>query len=372
MKRLILVDGHIDLPYRLHGGRNSAGELTEDPSQRTKKGDMDLPRAKAGGLDAPFMSIYVPARYQKSGGAKKLADRLIDMVEGMAAANPKEWAIAKSPEDIEANFEKGIMSLPLGIENGAALEDDLANVKHFADRGVGYITLTHSKDNLICDSSYDDTRTWKGLSPYGKKVVQAMNDAGIMIDISHVTDDAFYQTIELTKVPVIASHSSCRHFTPGFERNMSDAMIERLGQNGGVIMINFGSSFISAKASKDWEDKKAVMEKHRKKKGWDRDSKAYEKYRQEYMSSHPRVYATVQEVADHIDRVVKVAGIDHVGLGSDFDGVGESLPTGLKDVSQYPNLFRVLIERGYSEADLRKIAGGNLLRVWKTVQAYAR
>ena len=370
-KRVIIVDGHIDLPYRLHEGRDTDGKLTEDPNKQTAKGDMDLVRAKAGGLDAPFMSIYIPAKYQETGGAKALADQLIDMVEGLAKANPKGWAVAKSPADVEANFKKGIVSLPLGIENGAALEDDLANVKHFADRGVRYITLTHAKDNLICDSSYDKARTWKGLSPYGRKVVEAMNNAGIMIDIAHVSDDAFYQTIELTKVPVIASHSSCRHFTPGFERNMNDDMIKRLAKNGGVIMINFGSSFLSKKALDDWQQKREAMDKHREEMGWAADSEEFEAYRKDFMAKSPRVYATVQDVANHIDRVVELAGIDHVGLGSDFDGVGDSLPVGLKDVSQYPNLFRVLIERGYGEEDLAKIAGGNVLRVWRAVEAYA-
>ena len=370
-KRLIIVDGHVDLPYRLENGRSAKGALTEDPSKRTKRGEMDLVRALEGGLDAPFMSIYVPARYQKAGGAKKLADRLIDLVEALAAAEPERWAVARSPDDIVANHTRGRVSLPLGIENGAALEDDLANVAHFARRGVGYITLTHSKDNLICDSSYDDRHTWKGLSPYGRKVVKRMNEAGIMIDVSHVSDEAFEQVLAITKVPVIASHSSCRHFTPGFERNMSDAMIRKLAQNGGVIMINFGSSFLNDESRQDWEAKKEAMERHRKARGWALGSKAFTTYRAQYLRKNPRIYASVEDVADHIDHVVQVAGIDHVGLGSDFDGVGDSLPTGLKDVSQYPNLIRVLIARGYSEAELAKVAGGNLLRVWRTVQAYA-
>jgi membrane dipeptidase len=198
-----------------------------------------------------------------------------------------------------------------------------------------------------------------------------MNRVGIMVDISHVSDAAFWQTLEVTRVPVIASHSSARKFTPGFERNMSDEMIVALAKNGGVIQINWGSSFLTEKANaystKFWETRKAWAKEH----GFDADSPEVKAYAKEYREENPYPYATLAEVADHFDHVIELAGVDHVGLGSDFDGVGDSLPVGLKDVSQYPNLVAEFLRRGYSEADIAKILGGNLLRVWGEVEAYA-
>ena len=224
--KYIITDGHVDLPYRLTV-RNF--KLTKEflgiPIE-TDKGDFDYVRAKKGGLDAPFMSIYIPASYQETGGAKEFADTLIDMVSGIAAAHPDKFAVTTSPAQAKANFERGIISLPMGMENGAPIEDKLENVEYFHKRGIRYITLTHSKDNLICDSSYDTTGTWQGLSAFGREVVTEMNRVGIMVDISHVSDNTFYQVMELTKAPCIASHSSARKFTPDFERNMNDDMIK--------------------------------------------------------------------------------------------------------------------------------------------------
>lgn len=189
--RYIIADGHVDLPYRLKVKNFRLTKEFIGISIESAEGDFDYVRAKAGGLDAPFMSIYIPASYQESGGAKLLADSLIDMVRGIAGAHPDKFAVAVSPKEVERNFRKGIISLPLGMENGAPIEDDLANVAYFHRRGIRYITLTHSKDNLICDSSYDTTRTWNGLSPFGREVVLEMNRVGIMVDISHVSDSAF-------------------------------------------------------------------------------------------------------------------------------------------------------------------------------------
>jgi membrane dipeptidase len=371
-QRLVIVDGHIDLPYRLEKGRNQAGEISEDVTQRTEEGDFDWVRAKAGGLDAPFMSIYVPAHHQTDGGAKALADKLIDSVEAIASAAPDKFVVAKRVADVTSAFIHRKVALPLGIENGAALEGKLENVKHFHGRGVRYITLTHSKDNDICDSSYDDSRTHGGLSAFGKEVVAEMNRLGIMIDVSHISDDAFWQVMEETKVPVIASHSSCRHFTPGFERNMSDEMIERLASVGGVIMINYGSTFLTAEA-RAWSDefKKArtAFSAERKVEGWDHpEMKAFI---EQYKTEHPLPRASVTDVADHIQHVIELVGVDHVGLGSDFDGVGDSLPSGLEDASKLPNLLAELLRRGVSEKDIAKICGINVLRVWAKVEKHA-
>jgi membrane dipeptidase len=360
----IIADGHIDLPYRL---QNKA----EDVSKETAGGDFDYERALAGGLNAPFMSIYIPAVHEERGGGKALADRLIGMVEQLIRDHPDKFAPATSSADVRRNFEQGLVSLPMGMENGTPLEGDLENVTYFYNRGIRYITLTHSKNNHICDSSYEPKKKWGGLSPFGREVVQRMNEVGIMIDVSHVSDSAFYQVVRLSKAPVIASHSSCRHFTPGFERNMSDDMIRALAENGGVIMINFGSAFISDESRKLWDEAKQVAEKWGKEQGHKPGSAAVEKQREQYF--HKRNgRATVQQVAAHIDHVVKLVGPTHVGLGSDFDGVGDSLPEGLRDVADYPNLIYELLKLDYSERDIRRICAGNVLRVWSEVERIAQ
>jgi membrane dipeptidase len=338
----------------------------------TENGDFDYERAKKGGLDAPFMSIYIPSTYQETeGAAKLLADTLINMIEGIAKAHPDKFAMAYSPEDVKMQFKKGLISLPLGMENGAPIGNDLKNVAYFKKRGISYITLTHGKDNLISDSSYDTTRTWKGLSPFGNEVVAEMNRVGIMIDISHVSDQTFYQVMKLTKVPVIASHSSCRKFTPGFERNMDDDMIKALGKNGGVIQINFGSTFLDGKVQEYQDKKREELMLLLEKQGLKYRDEAAKPVIAAFQKANPTLYADVKTVADHIDHVVDLAGIDHVGLGSDFDGVGDSLPTGLKDVSQYPNLIAELLRRDYSNEDIAKICYKNVFRVWKSVQSFA-
>lgn len=365
-KRFVIVDGHIDVPYRLREAKDPI-----DLSTRTEKGDFDYVRAKAGGLDAPFMSIYVPAKFQKEGGAKKVADELIDSVEQLEKKWPDKFAVARSPKEVKEAFAAGRIALPMGIENGAAIEDDLANVKHFHDRGVRYVTLTHSKDNLICDSSYDDKKTNGGLSDFGKKVVAEMNRVGIMVDVSHLSDASIEQALEVSKAPVIASHSSCRRFTPGFERNLPDELIEKIGKKGGVVMINFGSGFISGKSNEyfdhRWDAIRAFMKEH----DLERHDPKVDAFAEAYGKEHPTVYATVADVADHIEHVIEVAGMDHVGLGSDFDGVGDSLPRGLEDVSKYPNLIAELLRRGHSEAEIEKICSGNVLRVWAEVEGLA-
>jgi len=364
-QQFIIVDTHIDVPYRLR-------MKWEDISQRTKDGEFDYVRAKQGGLNAPFMSIYIPAEYERKGGAKALADTLIDMVEKFARDWPKQSALARSVEDVTKQFKRGVISLCMGMENGSPMEHDLTNVQHFYDRGIRYITLAHALSNHISDSSYDTTHVWKGLSFFGRRLITEMNRVGIMVDVSHITDAAFYEVMNVTKAPVIASHSSCRFFTPGFERNMSDEMITVLAKQGGVIQINFGSSFLTKEyQEREDEGRKEVLTylKSKNLKFEDAEAQAYiERYRKE----HPITYADVSDVANHIDHVVKLTRVDHVGLGSDFDGVGDSLPTGLKDVSQYPNIIYELLKRGYSEIDVQKICGGNLLRVWSEVERTAK
>ena len=365
--KYIIVDGHVDLPFRLKVQNfRLTKELIGIPIE-TDKGDFDYVRAKKGGLDAPFMSIFIPSSYQKKGGAKVFADSLIDMVRSISEAHPDHFQIATTPKEVRTQFRKGLISLPMGMENGAPVEDDLANVAYFRKRGISYITLTHSRDNQICDSSYDTTRTWNGLSPFGRDVVREMNRAGIMVDISHVTDSTFYQVLEITDVPVIASHSSCRVFTPGFERNMNDDQLRALAKNGGVIQINFGSSFLDGELDEYNRAKRVELRNLLNAHQLDEKSEEGQAFIDQFRRENPKLYASVQKVADHIDHAVKIAGIDHVGLGSDYDGVGDSLPTGLKDVSQFPNLIFELLKRGYTEADIEKICYKNVFRVWDQV-----
>jgi len=361
----ILVDTHIDVPYRLE-------DMWDDVSHATKQGDFDYPRAVAGGLNAPFMSIYIPAKLEKEGGGKALADRLIDRVEAIVGRAPNKFALANTVADVKNNFKNNKISLPMGMENGTALEGKLENLTHFYQRGIRYITLAHSLSNHISDSSYSEDKPWQGLSPFGKTLITQMNNIGMMIDISHVSDQAFEQAIKLSKAPVIASHSSMRHFTPGFERNMSDDMVKALKGNGGVIQINFGSSFITEEANKYRDKVKAQVEKFMAdNKITDNKAESVTAFEAAFKKKNPYPFATTADVADHIDRAVKIAGIDHVGIGSDYDGVGDSLPTGLKDVSTFPHLIQELLNRNYSEADIAKLMGENVLRVWQEVEAYA-
>ena len=236
----ILTDGHIDLPYRLKMKNFRVEREYMGIPVSSKEGDFDFERAKKGGLSAPFMSIYIPSEYQKYPDmGKALADSLINMIRQICIQIPDKFSLANSPADVETNFKAGKISLPMGMENGAPIGNDIKNVKYFYDEGIRYITLTHGKDNQICDSSYDTTYTWNGLSPFGEKVVDEMNRTGIMVDISHVSDSTFYDVMKRSKAPCIASHSSCRYYTPGFLRNMNDDMIKKLGSNGGVVQINF-------------------------------------------------------------------------------------------------------------------------------------
>ncbi len=364
-QRLLIVDTHIDVPYRLDA-------KPADVSQATKDGDFDYPRAIAGGLNAAFMSIYIPAEKEAEGTATAVANKLIDDVEAIAANAPGKFAIATSTDDVLDQQRKGLISLPMGMENGAPIDGKLENLEHFYKRGIRYITLTHSKSNHISDSSYDPERQWNGLSQFGKKLVVAMNDTGVMVDISHVSDDAFFDVMKIAKVPAIASHSSARHFTPGFERNMSDDMIKALAANGGLIMINFGSTFVHQPSRENSTALSDARKAYLEPLGLADDEEAQDKFNDEYRSKIPFLFADVSHVLDHIDHVRDLVGIDYVGLGSDYDGVGDSLPTGLKDVSTYPNLVTGLINRGYSEKDIEKILGGNLMRVWKQVEDYAR
>jgi len=358
---ILLLDTHMDTPWELR-------KKMKDLSGRVEEAHFDYIRARQGGLDAAFWAVYVPPEYEDRGQARAFAEEAIDMIGGLMAKWPDQFARANSADEIRAQFGGQRVSILLGMENGAPLEGDLGSVRHFYDRGIRYITLTHSKNNHICDSSFDQGPKWHGLSPFGRELIAEMNRVGMIVDVSHVSDDAFYQILELSRAPVVATHSCCRHFTPGWQRNMSDEMIRRLAEKGGVIQINFGSMFVNPAVNAEFTAVQREIRQHIE------ENELQGEERSRYIERRwGRVRFSEAHIADvgaQIDHVVDLVGIDHVGLGSDFDGVTD-LPEGLEDVSCYPSLFCELLRRGYTERDLRKIGGANFLRVWADVKKVA-
>lgn len=371
--KFIITDGHIDLPEFLKEKKINLDQDNIGIVVSATEGEFDYERARKGGLDAPFMSIYIPSSYQRQQDhGKALADSLINTVLTITRLLPDKFALANSPSEVETNFKAGKISLPMGMENGAPIGNDISNLKYFYDRGIRYITLTHNKDNQICDSSGDTTHTWNGLSPFGRDVVAEMNRLGIMVDISHVDDSTFYQVMKISKAPSIASHSSCRIFSPTMKRDMTDAMIKKLGENDGVVQINYYNFFVdSSVVNQDLADRKK-LEALLEEKGFTPENPAANSIIDQFKKDHPSRRSTIEMVANHIDHVVKIAGIDHVAFGSDYDGVEGQLPTGLEDVSTYPNLIYILLKRGYSEEDIAKICYKNVCRVWNKVEQVAK
>ncbi|MFT4179880.1 MAG: dipeptidase [Thermomonas sp.] len=364
----IIVDTHVDAPGILMDTWADLGTRADDR-------EFDYPKAREGGLDIAFMSIYTSPGQDASGSAWQIANAMIDGVEALAHRHPDKFAILTSPKDALRLLEGGRVLLPLGMENGAPIGDKLENLKFFFDRGVRYITLAHSANNRIADSSYVVEKKWNGLSPFGREVVKEMNRLGIMVDVSHLGDASAAEAIALSKVPVIASHSAFRHFTPGFERNISDELAKAVAAKGGVVQIPFGTAFIDPasaadtqahfRARNDFDHRNAELKAQGKP---ELDRAQFEK---DWASAHPTRQSTLAQVLDQIDYGVKLIGIDHVGIGSDFDGVGGELANELKTVADFPHLVAGLQQRGYSEADIRKILGGNLLRTWAQIEAGA-
>lgn len=358
----LIIDTHFDTPMFLLGGK-------ADYSQSYPNGNFDYPRAKAGGLKVPFWAAFISSEYNEGNKAKDFTNKIIDAVEAFCGSHQDKFEMVRSSNDVLKKYENGKILIAMGIENGAAIEDDLKNIKFFYDRGIRYITLTHSRNNRICDSSFDPERKWNGLSPFGIEVVKEMNRQGMIIDVSHVSDSTFYQILRISKAPIVATHTACRFFTPGLERNMSDEMIKLLASKGGVIQINFGSDFLSdkvrAKSTKDRE----VIAKYLADNNLKRNDPKSAEFYKKYYAENPPIYADIKDLAMHIDHAVKLVGIDYVGIGSDFDGLGDSLPNGMKDVSCYPNLVFELFKLGYSEEDVAKVMGGNFMRVWKKIES---
>ncbi len=327
----------------------------------------DIARMKAGGMAAQFFAVYVSKNYVQTNQSAHRALEMIDTVRhDIVDRYPNDFALALTADDIERIHRGGKIAALLGIEGGHAIEDSLRLLRDYYLLGVRYMTLTHTNTNNWADSSGDIADTavahHDGLTPFGRQVVAEMNRLGMMVDISHTADKTFWDVIATSTAPPIASHSSCRAIS-NVPRNMTDEMIAALAKKGGVVQINFACEFLTQAAADAGV------------KYWDRleDPKTPAKEREalyaEYQRSFPR--PTVEDVADHIDHAVKVGGIGAVGLGSDFDGI-TCAPKDLDDVSKWPNLTRALLERGYSAADIRRIYGGNLLRVMRAVEAESR
>jgi membrane dipeptidase len=262
--------------------------------------------------------------------------------------------------DVKANYKKGIISLPMGMENGSPIEK-ISDVEYFYKRGIRYVTLTHGKDNQISDSSYDTLHTHHGLSTFGREVVREMNRLGIMVDVSHLSDEAIMDVLEEAKKPLIATHSGCRHFTPGFERNLSDTLIKAIAKTNGVIQVPFSQYFLGGQVRAAWQKADSIREALKLPEFGPENTAFFKEYGAK--NGEP-FWISLKVVADYIDYIKNLVGIDYVGLGSDFDGVGAALPPDLADVSMLPNLIAELLRRGYTDTEVRKVCSGNVMRVW--------
>ncbi len=338
----IVVDTHNDVTSPITdngfdlGVRDTGGKI-----------QTDIPRMKEGGLDAEFFAIYVAAKYAKEGGAATRAMEMIDGVYEQARRHPESLEMAFTADDIRRIHKSGKIASLMGIEGGHAIEDNLPSLRQFYRLGVRYMTLTHTNTNNWADSAgginNPAEKRHGGLSDFGREVVREMNRIGMMVDVSHVADDTFRDVIETSQAPVIASHSSCRALT-NVPRNMSDEMLKALAKNRGVVMINFYNGFINTEYAKPGMP----------------------------FPEKPASAATMEMLMRHFEHAIKIAGIDHVGIGSDFDGVDGMLPGGMEDVSKLPAITYELLKRGYSDNDVKKVLGENLLRVMADVESAAK
>jgi membrane dipeptidase len=365
----LLIDTHNDVPMMV---------LDQDFDIGSRAGvwHTDIARMKQGGIGAQFFSAYVGGEYVEGNHSANRALQMIDAIKhGIAERYPNDFQFAISVKQIEEARKNGKIAALIGIEGGHAIEDKLGLLRDFYALGVRYMTLTHSNTNNWADSSGDisdaKVKHHNGLTDFGKQVVREMNRLGMMVDISHVADKTFWDALEVSRAPIFASHSSCRAVA-NVGRNMTDEMIVALAKKGGVVQINFNCGFISqryrdAQAKESARlDARYAQETGGKKLPETEEMMVYNRLRIEMGLTR----ATLSELVDHIDHVRKIAGVDAVGIGSDYNGV-TCVPEGLEDVSKMPNLTRALLERGYTAADIRKIYGGNLLRVMSAVEAAA-
>jgi membrane dipeptidase len=366
LEHAIIIDTHADTPQMML----DEGYDLADPASPYM---ISIPKMRKGHLGAEFFSIWVPVDWPQQDLVHRALD-LIDVVDEQVARHSDSLGLARSAEDVVRLHRQHKIAILMGLEGGHIIIDDLRVLDNFYRLGVRYMTLTHTRDTNWADSSGDKPRH-NGLTPFGRQVVERMNRLGMMVDISHVSDKTFYDAVAASKAPVIASHSSCRALCDA-PRNMTDDMIRALAQNGGVMDINFYSAFLdpkySAAASKISKQVDAAVEAARKQREREGKHLSYAEETAIRVKMHAHLpQPDYKVIADHIDHAVKVGGIDHVGLGSDFDGIDAS-PQGMEDVSKLPNLVEELARRGYSEQDLEKILGGNVLRVMRQVARVSR
>lgn len=369
-ERALTVDTHVDTPFMLD---QPGWDIGKENDPRKRGGKVDFPRMKKGGLDAIFFAVFIGQAIRTPEGHKKAKESALEQFEAIQKAikkHPDLAELALNADDAAKIEKKGKRAIYIGIENGYPVGNDIELVKTFYDLGARYITLCHTRNNDICDSSTAEPEH-NGLSEFGKKVVKEMNRLGMLVDVSHISDKSFYDVLEVSSVPVLASHSNARAVCDS-PRNLTDDMLKKLAANGGVIQVCVLGEYVK-KMPQNPERRKAFQELRKKYKNFNKMSEAEKKKgRDEWMEinfKYPQVLPNVKDLVDHIDHIVKVAGIDHVGIGTDFDGGG-----GLEDcfdVSQMGNITLELVKRGYSEEDIRKIWGGNFFRVFREVERKA-
>ncbi len=363
--RSFVFDGHNDLPWTVREEGSRSFE-TLDISQPQPKIHTDIPRLKQGGVGAQFWSVYVPAHTAQSGLAHQMTLEQIEIVQAMLARYPETFELALTSDDVLRIRQSGKVASLIGVEGGHAIDNSLEKLRRLFQLGARYMTLTHS-DSLDWADSCSDVAKCGGLSEFGRAVVQEMNRLGMMVDISHVSPETMQAALDSSAAPVIFSHSSARSVAD-HPRNVPDEILKQLPADGGLVMVNFYSGFVVPASA---ENTRRMFEHARELRAkYGDDEEAIRKETTAYRVRYPVLPGTVQDVADHIDHIVKVAGIEHVGIGSDFDGIS-TVPKQLEDVSMYPVLTQVLLDRGYSESDIHKIMSENILRVMRQVEAVA-
>jgi len=367
LERTPLIDGHNDLPWALrqnHGRDPFAVNLSTDLKASTDL-HTDIPRLRAGGVGGQFWSVYVPASLTPSDAAVATWEQ-IDIVRRLVAAHPETFELATTADDIVRIHRRGRIASLMGIEGGYSIDDSLGLLREFHEAGVRYMTLTHSKTTTWADSATDAPK-WGGLSPFGEQVVKEMNRLGMMVDLSHVSEDTMLDALRVSDAPVIFSHSSARGVTD-HARNVPDAVLRLMAEDGGVVMVTFVPGFVSEQV-RAWNAARAA-EDARLKSLNPGDPTAVTQGLEAWTTAHPIPRASVNDVVAHIQHVRDVAGVDHVGLGGDFDGV-DALPDGVDGVDAYPRILAALMANGWTEADIRKLAGENVLRTMRAVEAVA-
>lgn len=360
-----LIDGHNDYPWALRDKSPGRDLMVLDLRQPQPSIMTDIPRLRAGGVGGQFWSVYVPASMQGQDAVRATLEQ-IDVVHRMIARYPDVFVEARTAADMGRAFESGRIGSLSGVEGGHSIDSSLAVLRMLHELGAGYMTLTHSKNVPWADSATDDP-VLGGLSPFGEEVVREMNRIGMLVDLSHVSPDTMADALRVTRAPVIFSHSSARGVAD-HPRNVPDAILRQLPENGGVVMVTFVPGFISQEGAA--RSVRGYAEMDRLEALHPSDEAAVRAGMQAWRRAHPEPKATLSMVADHIDHIRQVAGIDHIGLGGDFDGI-DSVVEGLEDVSTYPNLTAELLRRGYSDEDVKKILGLNILRVMREAEAVA-